>query len=149
MGGRMSKQKGMRGEYEVRDILQPVVDRVYRKFGLVSPQLKRNLEQTRSGGADLNGLDWMALEVKYREQLQLNQWWKQTKDQARPGQLPVLVHRANFEAWKVRTMGYLDCGGGKRVACPVDITLEAFLVMVEVRTAQELKAKGAVEVASA
>jgi len=134
-------QKGNRGEYEVRDMLQPIVDKVYKHAGKVAPILKRNLEQRRSGGADLDGLPWLALEVKYREALRVDQWWAQAKRQAREGQDAVLIHRANYQPWRVRMYGALTVGP-RKVRCPVDITVEAFLVWFELRLRHELGVLG-------
>ena len=135
MGGRASKQKGKRGEYEVRDLLQEVVNDEYAKANLEAPVLKRNLEQVREGGADIAGLEWLALEVKYREQPNVEGWWRQAKEQGeKVKREPVLIHRANHQAWRVRMYGYLQPAGGKeRIVAPVDITVEAFLAYARIR----------------
>lgn len=82
------KQKGMRGEYEIRDILQPHIEMVYRGFGIVEeniPQIRRNVDQVRDGGCDLEGIDWIAIEVKRVERdnlYHMNEWWDQCKRSA-------------------------------------------------------------------
>lgn len=82
MGGAMSRNKGQRGEREVIKLLQPTVTRCYMEKGLDVPSLERNLMQSRAGGFDIVGLEWMALEVKRQEVLNVNLWWKQTCAQA-------------------------------------------------------------------
>lgn len=84
-----AKEKGAKGEREVASLLQPTVDRAYMEtLGITLaevPKLQRNLLQTREGGYDLVGLDWMALEVKRVEALgkggilkgHIRGWWSQ------------------------------------------------------------------------
>lgn len=101
--GKMARDKGARGEREVIDLLQPIVDTAYREAGLEPPQLKRTSSmQADGGGCDVHGLDWLALEVKRCETLQLDAWWRQCLQQAKPGQMPVLVYRQNKRRWGVR-----------------------------------------------
>jgi hypothetical protein len=103
MGGKMSRNKGARGEREVYKILQPVVDECFLKCGKVPPLMERNGNQSRRGGYDIVGLDWMAIEVKYQEKLNLRQWWQQTIDQCAGDQKPVLFFRRNRIPWRVKT----------------------------------------------
>jgi Holliday junction resolvase len=94
MSGRMSRNKGARGEREV--------------FALLNEQLgqehfKRNLTQTRAGGCDAETsqrASIFSMEVKRGEQLNLRSAIQQAIDQAKPGQLPVLAYRRNGEAWR-------------------------------------------------
>lgn len=98
-----SRDKGARGEREVIDILQPIVDNAYRAAGLQPPCLKRTSSmQADGGGCDVHGIDWLALEVKRCETLQLEAWWRQCLAQAKPGQMPVLVYRQNSRQWRAR-----------------------------------------------
>jgi hypothetical protein len=121
-------------------LLQPVVNEVYWSLGLEPPVLERNLMQAHKGGCDLVGLDWLALEVKYQEQEQVASWWEQCKRQAEPDREPVLFYRKNHAKWKVRMFGYL-VAGGRRVRCPVDISVEAFLAYLRIRLELELNKK--------
>lgn len=82
MSGSYSRDKGQRGEREVIKVLQPTVSKVYIEAGLPAPELARNLSQTRDGGFDIKGLEWMALEVKYQESENIKAWWEQTCRQA-------------------------------------------------------------------
>lgn len=101
--GSMARNKGARGEREVIDLLQPIVDNAYRAVGKEPPRLQRTSStQADGGGCDVCGLDWLALEVKRCETLQLDAWWRQCLAQAKPGQLPVLVYRQNSRQWRVR-----------------------------------------------
>ena len=81
-----SRSKGKRGERELFDLLG---------FG------ERNLDQTRSGGAD--GVDTapFSIEVKRQEKVRLSAWWTQTERQAEAGEdsIPVLAWRRNRQDW--------------------------------------------------
>jgi hypothetical protein len=102
--GKMARSKGARGEREVIYLLQPIVDNAYRMAGQEPPQLKRTSStQADGGGCDVCGIDWLALEVKRCEMLQLDAWWRQCIGQATSGKLPVLVYRQNGRKWLVRT----------------------------------------------
>lgn len=107
MAGKMSRNKGKRGEREIIALLQPVVSEVYTAHGLEPPVLKRNTMQSDGGGFDIHGLEWCALEVKRQETLCLPAWWRQTLRQAGPGTLPVLAYRQSREPWRVRVP--VDC----------------------------------------
>lgn len=138
MAGTMSRNKGQRGEREVIALLQPVLDEVYGSVGLESPALARNLMQSRNGGFDVVGLDWLALEVKFQQQENVATWWRQCKEQAGPGDRePVLFYRRNNAKWRIRMFGCL-VAGSERVRCPVDIGLEAFLAYLTLRLRREL-----------
>jgi hypothetical protein len=103
MMGAMARSKGARGEREIIDLLQPVVDAAYQAAGKVPPHLKRTSSmQADGGGCDVHGIDWLALEVKRCETLQVEAWWRQCLQQAKPGQLPVLVYRQNGRTWRAR-----------------------------------------------
>lgn len=125
MGGKMSRNKGQRGEREVAKLLQPIVDKVYSSRGLEPPVIGRNLQQTRDGGYDLSGLDWMALEVKWQEAFNLKDWWVQTLRQAGEQQIPILIYKKNHVKWRVRMIGELPIGCYLMPAL-VDIDLETF-----------------------
>lgn len=110
-----ARSKGKRGEYAVRDILQEILDEEL----MYPPTVERNITQTRGGGADLVGIDWLAVEVKNRETVHLNAWWAQTERQAKPGQIPVLFWKRNGVPWHVRMV--------KNGVAVVDITLDEFV----------------------
>lgn len=102
MSGKSSKTKGRCGEYEARDLIAEWLKPVYEHCGEVCPELRRNLTQTRGGGFDIEGVDWLALEVKRQEQVSLGSWWGQTVRQAGDGQVPVLMWRQNRRPWAFR-----------------------------------------------
>ena len=111
MGGRMSREKGKRGEREVIAILQPIVSSVYEALGVDAPRLQRNTLQSDGGGFDVVGLHWMALEVKLVEQQNVEAWWRQTLAQCGQRQTPVLFYRRNKVEWKVRCLVTMQAGG--------------------------------------
>ena len=135
MAGKMSRNKGQRGEREVIKLLQPVVDRSFERFGMVPPCLQRNLLQAHTGGHDVFGLDWLALEVKYHETVNLSPWWAQTLRQCGHGQTPVLIWRKSRVPWRVRMYGHVD-----QVKAVVDLDLPPFLEWLETRICTELHA---------
>lgn len=82
--GIISRSKGIAGEREVIQLLQPVVDAAYAKHRPQekAPKLTRNLAQARDGGHDINGLPWAAIEVKRCSKAHMGEWWSQTVAQA-------------------------------------------------------------------
>lgn len=123
-----SRSKGQRGEREVRDILQKVMDEVaFEKKMLYSPEVKRNLMQTMEGGHDLVGIPGLAVEVKFCENPQVDRWWEQTLEQShRIGCLPVLIYRKTRSKWQVVMLASLPYGD-KALMCRATIPLTAFL----------------------
>ena len=123
--GKMARCKGARGEREVINLLQPIVDTAYKAAGLAPPQLKRTSSmQADGGGCDVHGLPWLALEVKRCETLQIEAWWRQCVQQAKPGQLPVLVYRQNGRKWIVRLLLQIEVPSIMLVVA--DIAIGAF-----------------------
>lgn len=135
MGGKMSRDKGQRGEREVYHILQPIVNEVYAEHGEVPPLLQRNQNQSRSGGYDIVGLDWLALEVKRQETLEINAWWKQTLRQCRDDQEPVLMYRQNNKKWLVIMLVDVH---PEHLTCRATLELENFLKYFRIRVMEEL-----------
>lgn len=126
--------KGKQGEREVVKLLQPVVDEVYEEFGLTPIRLERNLVQTRNGGYDVIGLDWLALEIKRQETLHVDKWWKQTLSQCGEGQEPVLMYRRNRKPWRIRL--WVALGGG--LVLPAEIGLEDWKLYMAARLRADL-----------
>lgn len=63
--------------------------------------LQRNLDQVRSGGSDIMGIDGLCIEVKRCETLTVGTWWQQVNRAADEAQrLPVLMYRQNRRAWQ-------------------------------------------------
>jgi hypothetical protein len=104
------RNKGATAEREVAHLLQPIVESAYYDCGLYSavPVVERNLEQTRGGGWDLNGLLGFAPEVKRVEAVttgNLAKWWAQAQKQAltpKYALTPLLIYRKNGTAWQVK-----------------------------------------------
>lgn len=131
------KQKGAKAERDVIAILQPVANQVCDELGVTRVELIRNLNQSRAGGYDIEGVDWMALEVKHQTQDGRTQWWEQTKRQAGENQEPVLFYKLTGTRWRVRMFGRLQIGK-QFVRCPVDIDPEAFVAYFRLRLKKEL-----------
>lgn len=142
--GAHAKNKGANGEREVIGLLQPIIDSVFGldleadevnglgRFELGVPELRRNLEQVRSGGHDVEGIPWLAIEVKRQEQLGINNWWEQTIRQAGEKALPVLIFKQNRKKWRVMMYGSIE----GLLKARVEISLEDFkewfrLAMIE------------------
>jgi hypothetical protein len=121
-----SRSKGQRGEREVAAMLQQVLVRV---LGEDAPVVKRNLDQWRSGGYDLVGVEGFAIEVKYQEKMHLNKWWGQAVAQATGTLMPVLFYRKNHQPWRVRMLVDLN----ERLRVPADLDCQAFLDYFEDR----------------
>jgi len=83
---------------------------------------------TRCAGQDITGLEWLSLEVKHRETLQVDKWWEQTTEQAKrrngEGVTPVLIYKRNHVPWRVRMPGYAS--SEVQHPCIVDISFEDF-----------------------
>jgi hypothetical protein len=60
----------------------------------------RNLEQVRSGGADILGVDPFVFEIKRVERVNRKKWWLQVKAAAEPGSIPVVAYRQNRKPWE-------------------------------------------------
>lgn len=142
MAKSFAQSKGARGEREVVLLLQPIVDKVFSSHGVAPeliPRLQRNTLQSHLGGCDLTGLDWLALEVKRCETLNLNSWISQCIGQSKPHQEPVLIYKQNHGKWKVQMFGLLPIpGGSQNIRAWVEVSVESFLVYFEYRLVQEL-----------
>ena len=116
MKAKQARIKGQKGEREVVALLQPVVDKVFgfNEMGHSIHKLERNLDQTRDGGHDIDGLDGFSIEVKWCEQFQINKWWKQTLDQALGNKenirYPILFYRKSHNPWRMKTFVTLQSG---------------------------------------
>lgn len=126
MGGLSAKRKGANGEREAAKLLVEWIAPVYQSLDLDPPTLERNLMQSRMGGFDLVGLEWLALEVKRQENVSLPAWWRQTLRQANTEQVPFLLWRQNRTPWKARVRISCAHGRGERWALDVlDVDLDA------------------------
>lgn len=105
MAGRSSRAKGARGEREVIQLLQPVVDAVCKDLEQPTMVLRRNADQRYAPDQyDIIGLPWLAIEVKRVENLSgMNSWWSQVTAATGLYQIPVLFYRQNHKPWHIRT----------------------------------------------
>ena len=87
--GRLSREKGKRGEREVARVLQ--------SLGFPA---RRSVQYCGNTGdaADVVGLDGFHLEVKRCESLRLVEWLKQAERDC-GGSVPVVCHRRSNERW--------------------------------------------------
>lgn len=87
--GKLSLEKGKRGEQEVA--------RVLKNFGFPA---RRSVQYCGSTGeaADVVGLDGFHLEVKRCESLRLADWLRQAERDC-GGAIPVVCHRRSNERW--------------------------------------------------
>lgn len=145
--GSLSIQKGKRAEREMANILNPILVKLVKEIGCDPVALKRNLAQSQQGGFDLEGLPWIAIEIKHHKAVSISSWWAQTLRQAGPrvdtpfsyDREPVLIWKQHGGQWKVRMIGRLFIETGRSLYSVVDISLEAFLVWFEKRAEVELR----------
>lgn len=93
MNGRGAKAKGANGERQLAKWL-------HRNLQLPEEPV-RNLEQVRSGGADILGVGKFIFECKRCESLNIDQWWLQVLEATdmESGEHPVLAYRQNRKPW--------------------------------------------------
>jgi hypothetical protein len=131
MAGNQSRNKGANAEREIVRMLQPIVDKIYKVYDMEEiPLLERNTLQCNKGGSDIAGLEWMALEIKRQETLDLDKWWEQSRAATKKGQTTILLYRQNGRKWRCQTHGALiygnDIASGHSII-RVDFNIEDFL----------------------
>lgn len=89
--GKTSKEKGKRGERELAGKLREYVYDARRSVQYCGA----------SGDADVIGLPGVHIECKRTESLRLYEALKQAKNDARDGEIPVVMHRKNNNEWVV------------------------------------------------
>lgn len=139
MACNFAQNKGKRGERLAVKALQPVIDGCYENTHLEAPQLFRNGNQAAGGGYDIDGISWLALEIKNCETLQIPKWWRQAVRQACGNQVPVLMYKQSRKPWRICIWGYIPAGP-LRVRTMVDIPFVAFVTWFEAMIKQEIKA---------
>jgi Holliday junction resolvase len=88
--GMMQKRKGKVGERELAGLLRD----------LLGSTITRNLQQSRDGGADIDGVPF-AMEVKRAARPRLAEWWQQACVQAEAtGGTPCLAWRIDRYDWQ-------------------------------------------------
>lgn len=87
-----SRIKGQIGEREACTLLGTIIGQ---------EGLTRNLEQVRSGGADIIDIPGLCIEVKRQETVTVPAWWRQVVRAAdNRGATPVLMYRQNRKPWQ-------------------------------------------------
>lgn len=86
-----SKQKGKAGELELAHELQ--------KYGY---EARRSIQYCGANGdADVVGVPGLHIECKRVERLNIQEAMKQSRNDAREGEIPVVMHRKNRDKWLV------------------------------------------------
>lgn len=133
--GKFSKDKGARGEREVKDMLLGLIEILISNMPHLTEDTKtqmrlciqRNQNQTAVGGHDLNGVFGLSVEVKRVEVPNVNAWWAQCKSQAaRNNEVPVLLYRGNGHSWTCMTMGHIATPEGTMLSIPITISESDF-----------------------
>lgn len=148
--GSLSIQKGKRAERAVASVLNPILDACVQRVGCDPVALKRNLSQTQQGGYDLEGLPWIAIEIKHHKAVALPAWWRQTCHQAgtdehgaplvgRTVREPVLIWKQHGGKWNVRMIVRLQVEPGRRIVTAGDVAWDVFLQWFEKRSETELR----------
>lgn len=89
--GKMSRDKGKRGERELANKL--------KEYGF---KARRGQQYCGAdGSADVIGLDGIHIENKRVERLQLYEALAQAKSDAKEGEMPIVTHRKNHCEWVV------------------------------------------------
>ena len=137
-----SRAKGKRGEREVAAMLRACVLEAFGEQAVEGEdyEIERNLSQARAGGYDVQGIPWMACEVKNHATVtpaSVKAWWAQTLRQTGPGQLPVLFYKQGGK-WIVRTVLSVTCSRVERRAYMAgDVSAEDFMRYVVLRLRAE------------
>lgn len=115
-----ARAKGQGGE---RELLRLLTD--WGSEAGVKLDLARNVEQSRSGGHDLVGLETyqLSVEVKRVEAAGINRWWQQAVRQAGSELTPVLAWRRNHQPWRFRVRAWVHPA---EVQLDIDLELEPF-----------------------
>jgi hypothetical protein len=123
------RAKGQRGERQVVQLLQAIVDTVRNRRGLAPIVLQRNALQAHLGGEDIHGLDGFAVEVKWQENENVPAWWRQAVQQAeRANAVPILFYRGSRQKWKIRFRAYVNTPGDRdQIEMDLDANEEDFV----------------------
>ena len=87
-----SRAKGKAGELELARLL--------RNQGHIDARRGQQYSGA-TGDADVIGVKGIHIECKRQEKVYDEMWMKQAEDDARHGELPVVIYRRNREQWKV------------------------------------------------
>lgn len=120
--GASQRTKGAAAERELAKLLGVHLD----------CDIKRNLNQVRDAGHDLDGLPF-ALEVKRQEVLRVRDWWQQAVEQGKAcGKPPALAYRQSRRPWRFvvpsKLVGFEQCSDSYDETVELGIILFASLV---------------------
>lgn len=87
-----SKRKGSRGENELAKLL--------RRYGYKDAKRSAQYCGKNGGVADVVGVDGLHIECKRNEQVRDDVFLQQAENDARKGQVPIVMYRRNGEEWK-------------------------------------------------
>ena len=87
-----SRTKGKRGELELAQLL--------RSQGHLRARRGQQYSGV-NGDADVVGVKGIHIEVKRQEKVNDEKWIRQAEDDARKGEIPVVIYRRNHEQWKL------------------------------------------------
>lgn len=87
-----SRAKGANGERELAKLL--------RSQGYADARRGQQYSGA-NGDADVIGVKGIHIECKRQERVSDEMWLKQAEDDARKGEIPVVIYRRNHEDWKV------------------------------------------------
>ncbi len=96
MGKINSRAKGAKGERELANLISE------RGYKCIRGQQRSGLEQ-----ADVIGLEYVHIECKRVENLNLDKAMEQSIRDSKSGEMPTVFHRKNNQKWKV-TLGFDD-----------------------------------------
>lgn len=131
MPGNKIRNKGINGEREIILMLQIIVDNEYFNYpNLMAPKLERNQNQSVSGGYDLVGLNWVGIEVKRCEKIEIKKWFNQVTKACKKKEVPIILFRQNFKHWRVI--------GKSHENKPVEILLANFLDWFRLRIRNQI-----------
>lgn len=86
-----SRAKGARAERELANKL--------KEYGY---ECRRGQQYSGANGdADVVGLDGVHIECKAVERLNIHDAMKQSEDDAKEGEVPVVIHKKNYKPWLV------------------------------------------------
>ena len=85
-----SRNKGKKGERELANIL--------KDYGY---DCRRGQQYNGLDGEDVVGLDYIHIECKRVQKLNIDEALQQAKRDSKAGQIPTVFHRKNKEKWKV------------------------------------------------
>lgn len=111
MNGEGRRQKGHNGEREVVRWLTELAGPVCVTVGSEVPVFERNITQSRDGGYDVKGLEWLAVEVKRVETEFQRKWWLQLMKSKEEAQVPLLLFRRNRRPWRAMVQIPTSIGG--------------------------------------